>query len=92
MNVSIYNRALKIVNILAAFCVFQFSRIALNNNNTTTNKNQPTLLRNTNRVTQTLQWSSAMRDCISLHVYVLFRLHFRALELEFEVFCSFNYL
>lgn len=37
MNVSIYNCALNVVNILAAFSVFQFSRTALKNNN----KNQP---------------------------------------------------
>lgn len=50
MNVSIYNCALNIVNILAAFCVFQFSRIALNNNKQT--RHQPTLLRKRNRVTR----------------------------------------
>lgn len=37
MNVSLYNCVLKIVNVLAAFCVFQFSGTAFNNNN---NKNQ----------------------------------------------------
>lgn len=74
MNVSIYNCALNIVNILAAFCVFQFSRIALNNNKKT--RHQPTLLRNTNRVSQTLQWSSAIRDYISLYVDIVSRLHF----------------
>lgn len=42
MNVSIYNCAFKIVNILAAFCVFQFSRIALNNNNNKKNQQQHT--------------------------------------------------
>lgn len=43
MNVSIYDCALNIVDILAAFCVFQFSRTALNNNNNN-NKNNPTPL------------------------------------------------
>ena len=74
MNVSIYNCALNIVNILPAFCVFQFSRTALNNNKK--NRHQPTLLRNTNRVTQALQWSSAIRDYISLYVDIVSRLHF----------------
>lgn len=75
MNVSIYNCALKIVNILAAFCVFQFSRTALNNNNNKKKDQQPTLLRNINGVIQTLEWSRAIRGYIFLYVYIVFRLH-----------------